>query len=407
MDFWGFEGRQGMPGDGFGLFNVRFTIRGTNKDIAFGSGATMDGDVSQEGIDKITKRVEEAIKNEELVGEDGFVRVEWEEEVTVAQLEKLKKQGMKTTAGDGTVEMVKEPKKGQKGTVKITVRVKVAEPVAAEEDEAAAVEADRSGDATTGEGGATVQAQAVENPPEETSPPDKTPPAETPPDKAPEAKPEKPGLLFNVNLGWGQASSTQTSLGVGGYGSPYPEAMLSSSSYNFGSIGVSNFGEGLGIGSGPGFIDFSNTGFMIRQQYGDTKRKARELDIMIDRLLAAINQGNFDAIESALTLINLKSKTTALGAAKEMITGMQHYDKQTKDAQDRITGLINNQGMKDIDKNAELSRINSEMGQYSMFRQALQNSMRDVLSMVEQMTDLENSYRQRSERIKSSSTRWA
>ncbi len=181
------------------------------------------------------------------------------------------------------------------------------------------------------------------------------------------------GQTLGVQSGFGFEGG-----GVGGSFSTGPGG-------GFGSFGV---GGGGGFGGGFGGIgDLSGTGFMIGMQGGDARSKARQLDNMINQLLAAIAMGNVDMITSALTLCNLKAKTTLIGASLNMVRAMQLYDRNMKGISDKM-GQIAGKG---TDASANLAQLNGEMNQMSMARQSITNTTRDIMGMVEEISNLESS----------------
>ncbi len=152
--------------------------------------------------------------------------------------------------------------------------------------------------------------------------------------------------------------------------------------------GFGGGGIGFGVGSAGFDGDFSGTGLMIGMNAMENRAKGRKLDAMVNMLLAAILQGNVDMIESAMTIMNLKSKTTLIGAAAQTIRAMQLYDRNMKGISDQIGELA---GKKQEDAGARLAGLNAEMNQVSMVRQAITNNLKDIMSMVEEMSTLEKS----------------
>ena len=173
--------------------------------------------------------------------------------------------------------------------------------------------------------------------------------------------------------------------------------------------GVGSFGGGFGIGGGFGGgafagMDFSNTGFSIGFNAMNNRDKARALDVILNMLLASIMSGNLDAITTALTMVNLKSKTTLIEASVHMIQAMRYYDKQSKETSDKIAAVV---GKPSQDGGATIAQYNNEMNQYSMTRQAITNGVRDVMTMIEELSNAEQGFRTKREHIASSATRWA
>ncbi len=158
-----------------------------------------------------------------------------------------------------------------------------------------------------------------------------------------------------------------------------------------GGLGINGFGGfgGVGFSGGGGFggMDLSNTGFSIGMMGGDTRSRGRAIDAMINQLLAAIMMGNVDMIASAITMCNLKAKTTLIGASMHVIQAMQQYDHNMQNISDQM-GRIAGEGPQ---ASGQLAQANARMNQYSMARQALSNNLRDIMSMIEEMGNLEKS----------------
>jgi len=74
-----------------------------------------------------------------------------------------------------------------------------------------------------------------------------------------------------------------------------------------------------------------------------------------------------------------------------------------KDTSDKIAAIG---GQPQADQGATLAGLNAQMNQYSMTRQAITNSVRDIMSMVEEMSNLENSLYSKKDR-EAGLYRWA
>lgn len=225
------------------------------------------------------------------------------------------------------------------------------------------------------------------------------------------------GVIGQTLVGLQNASANQILAahsygGVGGFGGGgFGDGIGFGTPAPFGGIGGGFGGYGGGYGVG---IDLSNNGFMIGQNSLDARAQKRAYDRIINQLLAAIKMGNIDMIRSALTFVTLKSKTTLIEASLHMVKAMQYYDTQTQQVVDQM-GQIANRTNQDHapgannqpdNTNAQLGSLNARMNQYSMSRTAITNLTRDIMTMVQEMGDLENSVYSKRDRD-SMHYRWA
>lgn len=170
-------------------------------------------------------------------------------------------------------------------------------------------------------------------------------------------------------------SYRSTSVATGG-GPGFPFLSVASSSADGG------FSPAGGYGA-------SGIDMMVDQQSFENKRQARKLTFMIQILLAAIGQGNIDAIENALTLISLKSKTTLIQASQHMILAMMGYEEQTNNIVNEMEKLAKKDPT--AGQSMGFMQLSARMNQYSTARQAITNTVRDVMSMVEELATIEKS----------------
>lgn len=182
--------------------------------------------------------------------------------------------------------------------------------------------------------------------------------------------------------------------GSGSYGINVADGMGNTSAFGgpgggYGGVGTAGFG---GVGGFGGGMDLSNTGFGIGMQGGEARSKARAMDGLINQLLAAIMQGNLDAITSALTICNLKAKTTMTQAATHVVRAMQLYDRQMRTISDQMGAIAGQAGTNNPNSSAQMGHLNSEMNQISMSRQAISNMLRDIMTMNEEMSNQEKSF---------------
>ena len=166
---------------------------------------------------------------------------------------------------------------------------------------------------------------------------------------------------------------------------------------SFANVGVAGAGGGYG-----GFGDMTGTGFSVGFNGMNNRDKARHLEGLINQLLMMIASGNIDMIETAISICNLKAKTTMIEASLHVIKAMQSYDKQMQGISDEMGKLSG----KETDYNGHLAQLNADMNQISMTRQTMTRVLQDIMSMNEEMGTLEDSIYNVKSR-ESSHYRWA
>jgi hypothetical protein len=387
MDFWGFESRQGMPGDGFGLFeNQPVTIIKGNKKVEVEVPITDDGRVSE------TERqaVEKAARANGIEGEFDADWLEvWDvEDKTKAEGQSVSFPAENSEAGGD------QPQAGE-GSQADSGGGENAENKPATVNTASTP----AGEDTTNENSSEENKPATVNT------------ASTPAGGAGNPTPQ-PNDIQQWTQTMNQVAGFIGSVGNVGvasqyaglaFGGGYGAANFSySDPFNSFNGGVAGYGDPIGFGGYGGYdvgisggFDLSGTSFYAMGDCYEMKRKARQIEMMINQLWAMICQGNVDAIEGALILMNLKSKTTLIDAAKQMILAMREYEKQMNGLTDEISKIA---GKPQTDGGAQLQLFSSKMQGYSMGRQAVTNSVRDIMTMVEEFSNLESSILARKER---------
>lgn len=173
--------------------------------------------------------------------------------------------------------------------------------------------------------------------------------------------------------------------------------------------GPSYYGGYYGSGYGPNFLDLSGNSLMLQFPGGDSESKGRAIDFMLNELVSAIMSGNIDAIKTALTLCSLKAKTTLIKASLHMIAAMQQYDQKTKDVTQNIANLADptkTDVKSGYDYQRKLAEFNGQMQEYSTTRQAIVNGVKDIMSMNEEISNAEQGYRRAAEQQSQSASRW-
>lgn len=192
-----------------------------------------------------------------------------------------------------------------------------------------------------------------------------------------------------LGLGGGAGYSPPYGGGFGVPGPDYRDVTIAGGGPGLGSyVNVTTAGGGA-AGCATGVGGLAGMDMMIEQQTYENKRKARQITFMIQILMAAIGQGNIDAIQSALTLVTLKSKNTLLQASQHMIRAMMSYEEKTSKITDEMAKLAKNDPK--AGENGQFQLKMQEMNQYSSARQMITNSVRDVMSMVEELSTIEKS----------------
>lgn len=404
MDFWGFETREGMPGNRFGMLSaqqVPLYWRGAQGSQQFHvipnstssaspntpSGQVMvpvelDGRVTPSDPRAVQEAVVAAISA-------GQINVGQETDITVFWGERLAENGASNTI---QMKFKKDPQTGRWAADGVPELLAEASPPTTP---ASATPAEGGGGNTT-----------TNPPPPGTPPPGTPPPANPPPPPTPTLVTTGGGVspfaALNQTSGeiWttiaNNATGARTVQGIMtappgspfayNYSAPGLSGSFATSPYGtFGSVGVGGPG---GYGGYAEVGDFSGNNFYINQQNYENRAKARHLDFLTQILLAAICQGNVDMIESAITVINLKAKTTLIETAKHVIEAMRQYDKEMKTISDQMAALA---GRRPEDGGASLQHLNAEMNSLSMVRTAITNMLRDIMTMNEEMSTLENS----------------
>ncbi|MBI2083099.1 MAG: hypothetical protein HYT76_05975 [Deltaproteobacteria bacterium] len=215
------------------------------------------------------------------------------------------------------------------------------------------------------------------------------------------------GTAFNMFNGAVGGGPFMSSASVGPGGSSFGVASGGGS----GHFGVAPFGGGggglLGIASpgvfggpggamGPGDVLFNIGAPMMAGAGGlgeDIRRQNSKLEALINFLLMQILSGNTDAITSALIAISRKSKGTLILSSVAMLSAMKQYDKQQGQISDTFQKLQFDPGNPDSMANFQHQSqgLSMQLNSIAVARQMLMNQMRDVLTMTEEIGNVEKS----------------
>lgn len=147
---------------------------------------------------------------------------------------------------------------------------------------------------------------------------------------------------------------------------------------------------------GPGDVLFNIGAPMMAGAGGlgeDIRRQNSKLEALINFLLMQILSGNTDAITSALIAISRKSKGTLILSSVAMLSAMKQYDKQQGQISDTFQKLQFDPGNPDSMANFQHQSqgLSMQLNSIAVARQMLMNQMRDVLTMTEEIGNVEKS----------------
>ncbi len=217
------------------------------------------------------------------------------------------------------------------------------------------------------------------------------------------------------------ASEAFCALGKMGVSSRFAGAALglSPACVDYGAIG--GFGGFGGIGGFGGcggellttesacgtlsYGDLTGTGFAIQSMGGSARMKGNKIEAMINQLLAMIASGNVDAITSALNLCTQKARMTLSEVAAQVVKAMQVYDKQTEKLSEKMASLS---GKGNSSETAgQLSSLNTQASQISSTRQMMTEFLRTVMGMLEELGNINKGVGDTMARINSTQSRFA
>ncbi len=148
--------------------------------------------------------------------------------------------------------------------------------------------------------------------------------------------------------------------------------------------------------------DFSGTTVAIAATGNALKSDARRTDEAIKKLLRAVQSGNFEAITTALILLDKRASQIVIGMGGATIKAMQHYEKQMGALSKSLDSLKTD----DASYNAKLAQVNSQMNIYSMNRQAISSFLQQTLSSREEIGNNTKGWISKVVQISSALSRW-
>jgi hypothetical protein len=141
--------------------------------------------------------------------------------------------------------------------------------------------------------------------------------------------------------------------------------------------------------------DFTGTGLMLSQTGHNLRSEVKKNEQMIRKLLAMAMSGSWEAVKSALILLDKRASTTVIQLGAQTIKAMQSYEKQMAKLSQSLGKLNPKKGTYQSD----LAKLNADMNLYSLNRQAIANFLRDTLTMREEIASITHSILERDSRI--------
>jgi len=197
----------------------------------------------------------------------------------------------------------------------------------------------------------------------------------------------------------GSAPQAGAGSGVSASGGSGGAAALTTASADEGGVAVSGDTNVVGTNA---MNDFSGTTLAIASTSNNLKRETRRTEEAIKKLLRAALAGNYEAIKTALIMLDKKASQTVISMGASTIKAMQNYEKQMG----QLSKSMEKLSTKDASYNAKLAQINSQMNMYSMNRQAIANFLRDTMNMREEIGNLTHGVISKDGQIASSLSRW-
>ncbi|HSA59523.1 MAG TPA: hypothetical protein VLJ37_07545 [bacterium] len=148
--------------------------------------------------------------------------------------------------------------------------------------------------------------------------------------------------------------------------------------------------------------DFSGTTLAIASTSNALRSDARRTDEAIKKLLRAAASGNYEAIKTALIMLDKRASQIVIGMGSATIKAMQNYEKQMGALSKSLDTLKTN----DPSYNAKLAQVNSQMNIYSMNRQAIANFLQQTLTSREEIGNTTKGFISKDGQIGSAMSRW-
>jgi hypothetical protein len=148
--------------------------------------------------------------------------------------------------------------------------------------------------------------------------------------------------------------------------------------------------------------DFSGTTLAIASTSNALRSDARRTDEAIKKLLRAAASGNYEAIKTALILLDKRASQIVIGMGSATIKAMQHYEKQMG----ALSKSLDSLKATDASYNAKLAQVNSQMNIYSMNRQAIANFLQTCMTSREEIGNTTKGFIGKDAQIGSALSRW-
>lgn len=148
--------------------------------------------------------------------------------------------------------------------------------------------------------------------------------------------------------------------------------------------------------------DFSGTTLAIASTTSTLQRDSRRTEEAIKKLLRAAASGNYEAIKTALIMLDKRASQIVIGMGSATIKAMQNYEKQMGALSKSLDALKTT----DASYNAKLAQVNSQMNIYSMNRQAIANFLQQTLQSREEIGNTTKGFISKDGQIGSAMSRW-
>jgi len=392
MELWGFESRQELIGDGFGLMQQTGAPQRQNATIILNTGETAEVTLNNVSLpvaqrdDSSNTIVENAaLTPEQVAGAIDALRTNNREPVVGQNLlVTLHQQDDDGAPSHGRPRSNPHVAREFKATIPITQEFLNAHP--------------RPSVSTASHSSETA------TPPPPPSPATTPPPSPAASDMTHE---DAQNVTRALNESTQQASGMATAQAVAAIGGTV--VGLANASVNAvaaNRLGTASYGAGYGpvlgggysgaYGGGFGGIDLTGTNFSLGLFGGDEQGKMRRMNALLNELMAKIRSGNFnmDDLLPALTLVTLQSKMTLSKAAFYMIQTMRSKQEEMSRNTERLAHINNPQA------STEFAQINVQNQQIMMDQQVVQQSVQSVMGMVEEFSNLLNVIRTKVDRIR-------
>ncbi|QQR79699.1 MAG: hypothetical protein IPJ69_10140 [Deltaproteobacteria bacterium] len=148
------------------------------------------------------------------------------------------------------------------------------------------------------------------------------------------------------------------------------------------------------LGAQSTFLAVQSTTTTLNQQ-------SRKTDNEIKKLIRAIQSGNYEALSTAMIMIDKRATQSILNMGLQTIKAMDYYDKQTAQLSKSVGTITGN----DTGSSARLQQANIRMSQYSSGRASITSFLRDTMTAKEEITSATRAFQQKRDQISSIASR--